>query len=162
MPAEARFTGVVPSALRSRLALAVLLGIFLIPIGTSSLRGITHVLTCEEPTEVGFTLVVPEQGEPTILGTAPTLERGQEPGLCGGLLLNAGARREPTGKLAVRLSLTNQTAHPWQGTVNLKLGGTSLPVDIGEVAAGETETDEVSLKVGPGSHQLASSLLIGP
>ena len=46
--------------------------------------------------------------------------------------------------------------------MNLKLGGTSLPVDIGEVAAGETETDEVSLKVGPGSHQLASSLLIGP
>ena len=152
----------MPPVLRSRLALVTVLGVFLIPIGTSSLRGITHVLTCEEPAEVAFSVVVPESGEPTILGTGPTLERGAEPGLCGGLLLNAAVGRDQAGRLKITLSLTNQTEDPWQGTVKRRLGSTSVTIAIGEIAAGQTETDTVDLHVGSGTHEIDTALLIGP
>ena len=57
-------TETVPSVLRSRLALLGLFGIFLIPLGLSSLHGLTHVITCRAGTRAPFTLAVSERGEP--------------------------------------------------------------------------------------------------
>jgi hypothetical protein len=151
----------VPSILRSRAALAVMLGAFLIPIGMSSLRGLTHVLTCDDEVTTPFTLIVPERGEPTVVSST-IIERGQEGGLCGGLFVNPQARAEGTGRVAMTLPIQNRTEFPWQGTVKLVLGDITVPVGIGEIPAGKTESDTVHLDLDPGSHEISGSLLIGP
>ena len=152
----------MPPALRSRIALLVLLGAFLIPIGTSSLRGLTHVLTCRDATEIPFTLIVPESGPPVIISSR-SITRDTAAGVCGGLVLDMGVgpgSRE--GRVVLRLPITNNTEFDWQGSVSLKIGSTFVPVEIGEIKSGATESDTISLKVDPGEVEVNGSLLIGP
>lgn len=148
-------------ALRSRLALFVLLGTLLIPIGTSSLRGLTHVLTCNEATEVPFTLIVPERGDPVIVSSR-VIERGQPEGVCGGLVLDMAVSPSSPGEVILRLPIANRTDFDWHGTVRIRLGDTIIPVDIGAIRAGETASDSVKVKVSPGEIEVNGSLLIGP
>lgn len=56
----------MPSILKSRIALVALIGVFLIPIMSSSLRGLTHVLTCEGSVETPFSVVVEEGTDPIV------------------------------------------------------------------------------------------------
>ena len=152
----------MPSALRSRIALVVLLGAFLIPIVTSSLRGLTHILTCEEDAEIPFSVIVPEEGPPVIV-SSNVIERDVPDGVCGGLVLDMGVGpSEEPGRVQLRLPITNNTDFDWQGTVSVKLGGTVIPVDIGEIKAGETASDTVKVRVDPGELEVNGSLLIGP
>ena len=60
----------MPSALRAQVALIALLGVLLIPIGTSSLRGLTHILTCQESAAAPFSIEVPEDGLPFITSSS--------------------------------------------------------------------------------------------
>jgi len=151
----------MPSSLRSRLALFALLGAFLIPIGMSSLRGLTHVLTCKESAETPFTLITPENEEPQLLSSS-RISLEDEEFLCGGLSLNMGARAQGPGKVDMILPITNHSEFLWQGTVTLVVGGTSIPADIGSIPAGETRTDTLELSLDPGETEVNGSLLIGP
>ena len=140
----------------------VLLGTFLIPIGTSSLRGLTHLLTCRQATEIPFTLTVPETGTPVIT-SSNVITRDAPEGLCGGLALDMGVGPSSRpGRVVLRLPITNNTDFDWQGSVSLKLGGTVVPVDIGEIKAGQTGEDTITVRVDPGELEVNGSLLIGP
>lgn len=159
----------MPPALRSRIALFSLLGVFLIPIVVTNLRGLTHILTCEQDAETPFTLIVDERGGVSILSsTVISREPGEDVGssqeLCGGLTLNlaAGQQRNDKGKVFLNVPITNNTEHTWEGSVGLRLRGTTIPVDIGRIKPGETVTDTVELHLEPGTHELSGSLLIGP
>jgi hypothetical protein len=46
--------------------------------------------------------------------------------------------------------------------VKLKLGGTTVPVRIGSIPAGQTRQDVIHFHVDPGTHDINGSLLIGP
>jgi hypothetical protein len=166
----------VTSILRHRAALFALFGVMLIPVATSTLRGLTHVLTCEEEVATPFALIIEEQKEPTVI-SATTIERGEVPQtpsqaapparsgrLCGGLSVDLSARTlgPGSGKVAMTVPITNHTAFPWQGTVLFQVGRASIPVDVGEVLPGKTGSDEIQLDLGPGDHELTGSLLIGP
>ena len=139
----------------------MLLGTFLIPIGTSSLRGLTHILTCRDAAEIPFTLVVPDDGKPVIVSSS-VIERDRPAGVCGGLVLDMGVGPAGPGRVELRLPIENGTEFDWQGSVRLQLGGTSIPVDIGEIKAGETRSDTVVVDVDPGEIEVNGSLLIGP
>lgn len=151
----------MPPALRSRIAFVVLLGAFLIPIGMSSLRGLTHVLTCSEPAEVPFTLITPEEGDPVIISAA-TVTRGDPEGVCGGLVLDLAAGRAGPGRVALRVPISNRTKYDWHGTVKLRLGNTVIPIAIGAIRAGDTGVETLEARVGPGQLEINGSLLIGP
>lgn len=151
----------MPPALRSRIALVVLLGTFLIPVGTSSLRGLTHILTCREPAEIPFSLIVPERGPPVIT-SSNVIVRDEPQGVCGGLVLDMAVGPAEPGRVLLRLPITNHTDFAWQGSVSVRIGGTSVPVDIGEIQPGQTRSDTVKVKVDPGEIELEGSLLIGP
>ena len=150
----------MPSILRSRAALIALLGAFLIPIGMSSLRGLTHVLTCRDRVRTPFTLLIPERGAPEAV-TSKRIHReaGQ---ICGGLTLELGSRVAGPRRLEMEVPITNESPHPWRGTVQLLLDETAIPVDIGEIPSGETEIDTVTFDLDPGAHEVTGSLLIGP
>lgn len=152
----------MPSSVRSRVALFALLAVFVIQIAASSLDGLTHVLTCHQATNAPFTLVVPEQGRPTILSSV-RLERGAGAGrLCGGLTLDIAVGADTPGHLKIRLPITNHSKYTWRGSVKLRLGAVSIPVNVGAVKAGRTVASTVRVRIDPGSHEIGGSLLIGP
>lgn len=140
-----------------------LVAAFLVPIGTSSLRGLTHVLTCRDEAEIPFTLITPERGDPVIVSST-TLERDEPEGVCGGLVLDMGVGPIPGGdrRVSLRLAISNRTEFDWQGTVRVRLGSVVVPVDIGEIRNGATEVDTVRARVRAGETELQGSLLIGP
>lgn len=135
---------------------------FLIPIGTSSLRGLGHILTCEEKAATPFTLAIPppELGPPQIL-SSKRISR-DDTGLCGGLSLEMGAQIRGQHTIAMTVGIKNGSEFPWRGTIQLRLGDTPIPVGIGHIPAGETRDDEVEFDLEPGTHELEGSLLIGP
>ena len=150
----------MPPILRSRLALLALLGAFLIPIGMSSLRGLTHVLTCKQEAKQPFTVVVTD-GNPEVLSSM-RIARGDTGRLCGGLTLETKARAGTGGHILLVLPITNHTDDLWRGTVSVIIGKTTIPVDIGEVPAGETRQDSIAVELEKGTTELNGSLLIGP
>ena len=151
----------MPPILRSRIALLALLGAFLIPIGMSSLRGLTHVLTCSESAEQPFTVIVTD-GQPEVLSSM-RIGRQDTGRLCGGLTLETKARPgTERRKITLLLPITNHTEHLWRGTVSVVIGKTTIPVDIGEVPAGETRQDSIDVEVQSKTTELNGSLLIGP
>jgi hypothetical protein len=152
----------MPSILRSRLALFAMLGAFLIPISSSSLRGLTHVLVCEEKVRQPFTMIVPKNGEPELLSSLRITRADQKGEICGGLSIEPRARGNGPGAIEFILPVSNQTDHLWRGTISLQLGDTRVPVDIGEVGPGETVSDTVLLTLDEGRHEIEGSLLIGP
>lgn len=139
----------------------VLLGAFLIPIVTSSLDGLTHVLTCRQQAEVPFTVVTPPSGQPTVV-SSNTLVRGQPEGVCGGLVLDLGVGAAGPGRVRLDLPITNKTRFDWHGTVRLRMGSTVVPVKIGEIRHGQTRRVGVTIKVSSGQLELKGSLLLGP
>lgn len=146
---------------RSRVALFALMGAFLIPLGISSMRGLTHVLTCKADARTPFTIIVPSEGPPQIQSSARI--RPGEKGLCGGLTLDPRVGAAGTGHVRMIVAITNNTDLTWRGTVEIVLAGQSaFPVDIGEIPPHESASDELVLRLETGSHQLDGSLLIGP
>lgn len=138
-----------------------LVAAFLIPVVTSSLRGLTHVLTCRDEAEIPFSLVVPEDGDPVIV-SSQTIDRDAPEGVCGGLVLDMAVGPAGENRVELRLPITNRSRFDWHGTVRLKIGAAVVPVDIGEIKHGETKTDSVKVRVRTGEHELQGSLLLGP
>ncbi len=58
----------MPIHVRTRLAVLVMAGVLLIPIGQSSLRGIDHILTCTERVETPFQVILAD-GIPIVTGS---------------------------------------------------------------------------------------------
>jgi len=157
----------MPSALRAQVALIVLLGVLLIPISTSSLRGLTHILTCQERSATPFSVDVPDEGLPTI-SSSTVIER--TPGgevetteVCGGLVLDLLVGAAETTTAEMTLAITNNSEYGWRGSVQLQLGDTQIPIDIGGIGAGERATDTFDVKLDRGrTYEIEGSLLVGP
>jgi hypothetical protein len=157
----------MPSALRAQVALIALFGVLLIPIGTSSLRGLTHILTCQDAAAAPFTIQVPEDGPPSIQSSS-TIERDPDGSIpdtsvCGGLTLDVLIGSETEDRANVTLSITNGSEYGWRGSVQLQLDEIDIPIDIGEIGSGETASDEFELRLDEGStYEIQGDLLIGP
>jgi hypothetical protein len=139
----------------------MLLGAFLIPIVTSSLNGLTHVLTCRQQAEVPFTVITPPRGQPTVVSSS-TLIRGQPEGVCGGLVFDLGVGSAGPGKVRLDLPITNKTDFDWHGTERLRMGPTVIPIKIGEIRHGQTRRAGVVVNVTSSQLELKGSLLLGP
>src|SRR3546814_14502045 len=107
----------MPSALHAQVALVGLLAVLLIPIGTSSLRGLTHILTCQDDSATPFSVVVPDEGPPTI-SSSTVIERpapGEAPRdqICVGLTLDLVMSAPAPTRAALPLATPPQSAHGW-------------------------------------------------
>jgi hypothetical protein len=151
----------MPPILRSRIALLALMGAFLIPIAMSSLRGLTHILSCQEQSKQPFTVIVPKNGPPEVISSS-RITRGQTNELCGGLVLDNSARSKAANEITMVLSITNKTKYGWRGTVSVAVGDTKIPVDIGTIEPHQTVTDSVDFHLDEGTQEVGGELLIGP
>lgn len=154
----------LPMSLRAKMAAVVLLGIFFIPFATSDLRGLTHVLTCRDAVSASLYVDSGEDEEPSVLLSADSTTREEVGlGLCGGLEVDLQLRSATGDRTEVFVAITNTTEHDWQGSVELRFDGTPVPVSIGSIDRGDTETDTVELRVRPGEdYEITGTLLIGP
>ena len=152
--------------LRSRVALFLLVGSLLIPLRISTLDGLTHVLTCRDEVATPFSVVLDPEKAPTLI-SATTFARQEVDAdrvgrLCGGLTVDLTARGLSRDRVEMEVPITNTTRYPWQGTVLFRVEATDIPVDIGAIDPGHTETDTIQLGLDPGQHEVSGSLLIGP
>lgn len=139
------------------------MSVFLIPISQANLSGLTHVLTCKEQIEQPFTVVIPSKGgEPALLSSLRITQDEDESSLCGGLMVNPRVTTRGSGTIVMVLPVVNKSVYPWRGTITLRLGDTSIPVGIGEVAAGETRSEKVPFDLKEGTFELNGALSIGP
>lgn len=144
-----------------------LLAVLLIPIGTSSLRGLTHILTCRDRSATPFSVEVPEHGPPTI-SSSTVIERDPSGAVaskevCGGLTLDLIMGSRVENRADVTLRITNSSRFGWRGSVQLQLGATPIPIDIGKIDAHGTAQDSFELRLDTGRrYEIEGSLLIGP
>jgi hypothetical protein len=152
----------MPSILRAKMALVALFAILLIPIYTPSLRGLTHILTCDEQTDAEFAVQVDEDGE-AILSSSQVITREDDRTLCGGLLVDFSVGGGDPGHLDITMTITNTTEDEWHGTVSLEFDGIDIPVGIGAIDAGDSAEDTVSARIRNGQdYEIQGRLLIGP
>ena len=135
--------------------------VFLIPVTQSSLRGLTHVLSCTERVDTPFQVILLEDEEPIVTGSS-VLTAGEETTLCGGLAVQISAGPSDTADIDVVVRVDNQSEHDWFGTVEVDVVGVRVPVDIGRIDAGTTEESRVSLTLPEGVTEFGGSLLVGP
>ncbi len=140
--------------------MVLILAVFLIPIATSSLRGLSHVLTCEQEVSAPFTVVVSEDGSAIVVSSATGTDTAGT--LCGGLRVDMKAGTVHDGRLDFEVLVGNESDFPWQGTIDLSLDETGIPVSVGRVEPGEVATETVSIRLRPGTYELDGTLLVGP
>lgn len=153
--------GPVPALLRPRLAIFVLFGVFLIPVVLSSLRGLTHVVSCTREIARPFEVSVGDEDRPVITGSA-VVEAGAEEQCGGALEVDVSVSARGPNEIAVTVPITNEGITPWRGTVRLRVGNTVIPFQIGLVPAGETRSETIVLRLPDGTTGFSGSLLIGP
>lgn len=152
--------------LKNRVAIGALVLVFLIPVVSSSLRGLTHVLTCAEPVETPFTVNL--DGPVPVVLSAAQLTAGEDPLLCGGLDIDVAATALEDRRIELEFTVANQTDARWYGTVALDLEDEQMmqtiavPISIGSVAPDEIETQAVVVRIPEGTFEFNGSLLVGP
>ena len=152
----------MPSVLRAKMALVALFAILLIPIYTSSLRGLTHVLTCEEQTDAEFAVQVDDEGQ-AILSSSQVITRETDRSLCGGLVVDFIVGTVEPGEVEIEMSITNTSEDDWHGTVGLEFDGIDIPVGIGAIEAGGVASETVAARISNGrAYVIEGRLLIGP
>jgi hypothetical protein len=151
----------VPALLRTRLALVALFVVFLIPVTQSTLRGLTHVLSCAERVDTPFQVVLLPDTEPIVTGSS-VITAGEDSTLCGGLDVQIGAGPSESADIDVIVTVDNTSANDWFGTVELDVVGVRIPIDIGRIDAQSSEQREVALSLPEGVTEFGGSLLVGP
>lgn len=141
------------------MAAVVLVAIFLIPLGLLNLRGLTHVVSCEDQVRQPFQVVF-SAGQPVLTGS--TVVEPDDGPLCG--VLDAGLSVSSPGpnRLDITVPIDNLSDQDWRGTIELAVGETKVPVPIGLVPAQGSRTEVVQLHLPDGTTQVDGLLLIGP
>ena len=150
----------VPVLVRLRFALIALFGVLLIPITLSSMRGLTHIVSCASGISKPFEVTFHDDGSPLLTGSS-VVEAGIDP-VCRALRSNLSMRAAGPNRLEVTVPITNDGGEPWQGTVALLVGTVEIPVRIGLVPPGETRAETLVLNLPPGVTGFSGELLIGP
>lgn len=133
----------------------------MIPIGLSSLRGISHVITCVELVESPFEVVLIENADPVVIGST-TVQPDEPELLCGGLAVDVAVARSESADVALSVAIDNRSTSDWFGSMRLDVAGVSLPIDLGRVESGAIRSRSLDLHLPEGTSSFGGSLLIGP
>ena len=167
------------SNLKYRLALAVLVGVLVIPIISVNNGGLSHLLFCEASVAQSFALgssseSTEEEGAP--LTSSTQLDR-DEPGtrfegseqlteVCEGVSAAVSAQPLEGDRVALTITIINESELPWRGSVGLAAAGQTNDADLttalGEVPAGESRSTTMELRILPGQTEISGTLLLGP
>lgn len=164
------------SVLKHRLALAVLVGVLVIPVLSVNNAGLAHLLFCEATVAQHFAVGSADDSVAPPVTSSTTLSRDdpettfegdtQVTEVCQGV--RAAITASPLSEERVQLTVTiiNDSELTWRGSVGLAAQGESNSADLtatlGEVEPGGSESASMELRVLPGQTEIAGTLLLGP
>ena len=161
-------------SLRQRIALAVLVGVLVIPVLMANLGGIGQLLVCEAQVEQPFAVGAVEEG-PQVTSSR-TLSREQADlafegvdraaELCGGVTAEIGAELVDTDTVRLIVTIVNGSELPWRGSIGLAADSAEIDVDLttslGDVPAGESRSDALLVRVREEQTDISGRVLLGP
>ncbi len=164
------------TVLKRRLAMVALVGVLVIPILTVNNQGLSHLLFCEATVEEQFALGSMVEGEPPPVTSSTSLDaddpevrfEGAEEiaKVCQGVRASVSAVPLPDDRVSLTVTIINDSALPWQGSVGLAAEGETNDADLtavlGEVPAGGEESATIVLRILPGQTEINGTLLLGP
>lgn len=165
------------SVLKHRIALAVLVGVLVIPILSVNNGGLSHLLFCEATVTQSFAVASDSGGPGETNVTSSTRLTLDQPTVtfegdasvtpvCDGVTAEVTAEPLDSGRVTLTVTIHNRSELPWRGSVGLAAEGqgnrADLTAAIGEVRPGEDGSASLELRVPAGQTEIAGTLLLGP
>ena len=145
----------------AKLAVAGLLGSFLVPITTSTLGGLTHLVSCTAAVDQSFAITAVDSRRAVVIGSSDVVRRPPE-GDCAAVEMNMIVRPDGRGFVRIAIPVANMSSRAFRTTVKLRLGDLRIPVPVGVVEPGQTITKELRIRLTEDLKVVNGTLLIGP
>lgn len=149
------------SCATAKLAVAGLMGSFLIPITTSTLNGLTHLVSCTAAVDQSFAITAVDSKRAVIIGSSEVVRKPPE-GDCAAVELNMVVRPDGKGYVRIAMPVSNQSSRAFRATVKLRLGDLRIPVPVGLVGPGQTKSKDLRIRLARDLKVVNATLLIGP
>jgi hypothetical protein len=157
----ASIRNMLPVSVRSRYALWLLVAVLLIPLGTTNLRGLHHLVSCTEELDQTFAVTAVDADRAIITGSTSVV-REPPTGKCAAVSMNMRVRSDGRGFILITLPVTNETDRSWSTSVKLKIDGLTTSVSVGRVPPGETRSKQVRIRLTRELQSITGTLLVGP
>lgn len=151
----------LPFSTTAKLAVAGLLGSLLISLSTSTLGGMTHLVTCTSAIDQTFSITAVDAKRAIVTGSAEVVRRPPK-GECSAVDLNMVVRPDGRGYVRISMPVTNRSSRTWRASVKLRVGRLRIPVPIGSVRPGRTVSKELRIRLTKDLQVVDATLLIGP
>ncbi len=173
---ECGYIAVMVSVLKHRLALAVLVGVLVIPILSVNNGGLSHLLFCEATVTQNFAVSSGDDAAGAAVTSSTSLDR-DEPTVtfegrgalaeaCAGVHVEVSAVPISDERVGLTVTIINESDLTWRGSVGLAADGEANNADLtaalGQVEAGGSESASLELRILPGQTEIQGTLLLGP
>jgi hypothetical protein len=151
----------LPVNQRGHYALWLLAASLLIPLGTTNLRGLHHLVSCTDEIDQTFSVTAINATQAIVTGSTSIVREPPE-GDCAAVEMNMGVRPDGRGYVLVTMPVVNETDRPWSTSVILQLDGLQTSVPVGRIPAGATKTKVLRLRLTRDLQSITGTLLVGP
>jgi hypothetical protein len=145
----------------ARFALWLMMAAFLIPLGTSTLRGMHHLVSCTDEIDQTFSVTAIDAKSAVITGSTSVV-RTPPTGECSAVDMNMRVRPDSKGFVLIRLPVENKTDRAWTASVILQLDDLKTSVPIGRIEAGKVKTKELRVRLTQELQSITGTLVVGP
>ena len=145
----------------SRVALAMLVGSFLIPLSTTTLRGMHHLVSCTDAVDQTFAVTAIDSLRAVITGSTSVV-REPPTGECSAVDMNMQVRPDGKGFILISMPVVNRTDRPWNASVVLRLDGLQTMVRVGRIHPGDTYTKDLRVRLTTELQSITGTLVVGP
>lgn len=173
---ESGYIAAMVSVLKHRLALAVLVGVLVIPVLSVNNGGLSHLLFCEATVAQDFAVSSPGDTDGAAVTSSTTLSRdeptvnfegrGQVAEACEGVRAEISAVPISDERVGLTVTIINDSDLTWRGSVGLAAEGEANNADLtaalGQVEPGGSESASLELRILPGQTEIQGKLLLGP
>lgn len=173
---ESGYIAAMVSVLKHRLALAVLVGVLVIPVLSVNNGGLSHLLFCEATVAQNFAVSSPDDSGGSAVTSSTTLSRDQPTvtfegrgalaEACEGVSAEISAVPISDERVDLTITIFNESDLPWRGSVGLAAEGDANNADLtaalGQVEPGGSESASLELRILPGQTEIQGKLLLGP
>lgn len=165
------------TVLKHRIALAVLVGVLVIPVLTSNLGGIGQLLACTAVIEQPFALAGQSEESPQVTSSRQVTREdetivefegadGDAVALCEGVTASLSAVPIDDQRVRLDITIVNDSDAPWRGTMGVDAVSSEIDANvtrpIGDVPPGGSGTGSLELRVPEGQTDIAGTVLLGP
>jgi hypothetical protein len=145
----------------ARFGLWLLVVSFLIPLGTTTLRGMHHLVSCTDEIDQTFSITAIDAKSAVITGSTSVV-RKPPTGSCAAVDMNMRVRPDGKGFVVIGLPVENKTDRTWTASVILQLDSLKTSVPVGRIGPGETKRKDLRVRLTQDLASITGTLVVGP